>query len=98
MRHCAAHKPDAVRERAMPVKPKSAHAMLTRNKTGNCDSMKAKHNQHDGQVIYLVVLALFGMAVLATLGESLVKVLWSGFGIVCTSAFIWLSANRSRHT
>jgi hypothetical protein len=49
------------------------------------------------QSIFLVLLALLSMAILATLGESLVKVLWSGFGILFLAIFIWSLAN-GRHS
>lgn len=51
-------------------------------------------NNSEGQVVYLVVLALFGMAILATLGASLTKVLWSGFGILFLAVFIWSLVSR----
>lgn len=50
-------------------------------------------NKNEGRLVFALVMALFIMALFATLGASLERVLWYGFGFVMLNVIMWSIAD-----
>jgi len=54
-------------------------------------------NKNESRIIFVLVMTFFIMALFATLGASLERVLWYGFGFIFLNVISWSIADGRFH-